>query len=74
MLGLDGAGKSTFLSQLLNSEDNCTKPDNGRGSNAVSIQCKNGKTLNFSESKLFLFHKFCDLKKLIYLSKRKYGF
>ncbi|GIY12056.1 ADP-ribosylation factor-like protein 3 [Caerostris darwini] len=49
VLGLGGAGKSTFLSQLSSSEVNSTKTDCTNGLNVVQVYCNNGKTLNFSE-------------------------
>ncbi|CAL1287344.1 unnamed protein product [Larinioides sclopetarius] len=49
VLGLSGAGKSTFLCQLSLSENNSMLPDNSGGLNVVSVHCKKGRVLNFSE-------------------------
>ncbi|KFM71734.1 hypothetical protein X975_09721, partial [Stegodyphus mimosarum] len=47
VLGLDKAGKSSFLSHLSKAEDNAHKPEHTEGFSVVSVNCKNGKTLNF---------------------------
>ncbi|XP_035225450.1 ADP-ribosylation factor-like protein 3 isoform X2 [Stegodyphus dumicola] len=49
VLGLDKAGKSSFLSHLSKAEDNANKPEHTEGFSVVSVNCKNGKTLNFWE-------------------------
>ncbi|KAF8785902.1 ADP-ribosylation factor-like protein 3 [Argiope bruennichi] len=49
VLGLSGAGKSTFLTQLSKSENNSVQPDNNGGLNVVSVHYKKGRILNFSE-------------------------
>ncbi|XP_035225449.1 ADP-ribosylation factor-like protein 3 isoform X1 [Stegodyphus dumicola] len=52
VLGLDKAGKSSFLSHLSKAEDNANKPEHTEGFSVVSVNCKNGKTLNFWEINL----------------------
>ncbi|XP_015913064.1 uncharacterized protein [Parasteatoda tepidariorum] len=49
VLGLEGSGKSTFLSHLAKIDGNIYEPDNTKEFNVLSVVCHPHKSLNFWE-------------------------